>query len=349
MKNGTKNLAQLITDFIEYCEIDRRLSPATGIKYDYRLSQFLGWMQAYTKQKNVNLADVDLESIRKFRLYLSRKEMRDSTIYNYMVTLRSFLKFLVKHDYKALEPVKIELAKYNPSRSLKFLKPEQFDELINSPNTSQTIGMRDRAILELLFSTGLRVSELASLNRDQVDLKSGEFSVIGKGRRRRVVFLSEEAIEWIKKYLNKRNDEFKPLFLHYSGPQSEVLIEEEKTGPQKGSRTHDNSEAVKKSDLGKHLEQMSEDPDGERYRLSVRSIQRMVKKYAKMAGVPVDVTPHVLRHTFATDLLSAGADLRTVQESLGHKNVATTQIYTHVTNLQLKRAHKEFHGQWRKK
>ena len=348
MSSPTQNLQKIITDFIEYCEIERGLSPATAMKYDYRLAKFIDWAQDHLKKKPLVLSDLDMELIRRFRVFLSRKELKESTRYNYLVTIRAFLKFLVKRDYESVKPEKIELGKYSPARSLKFLKPDQLDELLSKPNTKNLSGLRDRAILELLFSTGLRVAELANLNHETVDLKHREFNVIGKGNRRRVVFLSETAVEWISKYLEKRKDEYKPLFLSYSGPRKHVIEPKDPPKPYKASKSDDNP----KNSIQTRLETASADeidPDGERFRLSVRSIQRLVKKYTRKAGLSIDVTPHVLRHTFATDLLTAGADLRTVQESLGHKNVATTQIYTHVTNFQLRKAHEAFHGKWRKK
>ena len=176
-----------------------------------------------------------------------------------------------------------------------------------SVDTSEEEGVRDRAMLELLFSTGLRVSELVSLNRDQINLERGEFGVIGKGRKMRVVFLSDRATSWIQNYLDMRTDSYRPLFIRYSGS-------------------------------------ISEENNGEKMRLTSRSVERMVKKYVVRARIPVDATVHTLRHSFATDLLTNGADLRSVQEMLGHKNIATTQIYTHITNKQLRDVHKAFHS-----
>ncbi|HKC14718.1 MAG TPA: tyrosine-type recombinase/integrase, partial [Patescibacteria group bacterium] len=193
------------------------------------------------------------------------------------------------------------------SRSLKFLERDQVDRLVTSVDTSEEEGIRDRTILELLFSTGLRVSELVKLNRDQINLDRKEFGVIGKGGKARIVFVSQRAADWIKRYLEKREDVYKPLFIRYSGSKSE-----------------ENS--------------------GERMRLTPRSIERIVKKYVRAAKIPVDATVHTLRHSFATDLLTNGADIRSVQEMLGHKNIATTQIYTHVTNKQLREVHSAFHS-----
>jgi integrase/recombinase XerD len=365
MPNNNHDILPIISDFLEYCEIERNLSPATALKYDYRLSRFVDWLKEHTGRDLIKLSDVSLDSIRKFRVFLNRKELKESTRYNYLVTIRSFLKYLVKHDYDLVMPEKIELGRHNPARSLKFLTPDQLEQLLSQPDETTIIGLRDRAILELLFSTGLRVSELAGLNVGDIDFKRLEFTVIGKGRRRRVVFLSESASLWLQKYLLARDDEFIPLFLQYSGPVTDVFVDPEgqnDPSASKGSRNDDEKENdtqhvqrdthLRKKTPSKRIgkiEMELQDPEGERFRLTVRSIQRLVKKYAKKAGVTVDVTPHVMRHSFATDLLTAGADLRTVQESLGHKNVATTQIYTHITNTQLKKAHQQFHGAWRHK
>lgn len=338
------DLNSLILDFIEYCEVERGLSPRTAEKYAYRLGRFQQWAKDFLHKESLQLSDLDLELIRKFRVHLNRFELKNSTRYNYLVTMRSLLKFLVKHDYKTVEPEKVDLGRHMPARSLKFLKPDELEQLLNKPDTRKVMGVRDRAILEVLFSTGLRVSELAALNRGDIDLDRREFSVVGKGSRRRVVFLSDQAVEWLEKYINGREDDFLPLFIKYSGPDSAVLPDSKTTTAarlSKGSRIDEAPATGMKLEI--------DDPTGERLRLNVRSIQRLVKKYTRQAGLVVDVTPHVLRHSFATDLLMAGADLRTVQESLGHKNVSTTQIYTHITNLQLKKAHQKFHGKWRGK
>jgi site-specific recombinase XerD len=224
----------------------------------------------------------------------------------YVIALRSFLKYLIRNDYQVMQPEKIEVPK-NKDHSLKFLNGEQIERLLNQPLLSTKVGVRDRAILELLFSTGLRVSELTRLNRDQINLKTREFGVIGKGGKARVVFISVRAAFYIDKYLKNRTDKDRPLFIRYGGKNS-IVTEEEKM------------------------------------RLSPRSIERLVKHYVRLAKLPVDATPHTLRHSMATDLLRAGADLRSVQEILGHKNIATTQIYTHVTDARLREVHEKFHS-----
>lgn len=205
-----------------------------------------------------------------------------------------------------MAPDKIELPKVE-ERQVKFLNGEQVDRLLNAPSLSTIQGKRDKAILEILFSTGLRVSELVKLDRDKIDMDRREFGIIGKGGKARVVFLSQRATDWLIKYINEREDHFKPLFIRHKG-KIEPTTPDEKT------------------------------------RLTPRSVQRMVKKYSHKMKIPVEVTPHVMRHSFATDLLMAGADIRSVQEMLGHKNISTTQIYTHVTNRQLKEVHETFHG-----
>jgi len=201
----------------------------------------------------------------------------------------------------------IELGK-NRDRNIKFLSEEELNRLFRVVDLKDKAGLRDRAILEVLFSTGLRVSELTGLNKEQINMESGEFGVIGKGGKGRVVFLSDQAKDWLKKYLMSRNDPYQPLFIRYSGPKSKEVL------------TNDS------------------------LRLSVRSVERMLDKHRKKAGILFRIGPHALRHSYATDLLSHGADLRSVQEMLGHKNIATTQIYTHVTNFRLKEVHKKFHS-----
>jgi len=228
------------------------------------------------------------------------------TTQNYhLIALRSFLKFCAKRDIKALTADKIELAR-TTRKQVTFLSAEEVERLLTQPNVQTLNGLRDRAILELLFSSGLRVSELVGLDKDHINLKRREFMVRGKGQKDRPIFISEAAAQWLQNYIDKRTDTSKPLFIRYSGS--------------------------KKVDLS-----------GNFHRLTARSVQRMVSRYALLAGITKHVSPHTLRHSFATDLLMNGADLRSVQELLGHSNVATTQIYTHVTNPQLKSVHERFH------
>lgn len=311
------NLSELIDQFLEYLEIERNCSKLTIRDYRHYLLTFNAWFTSSLPASpaggsNKNISDLDLATVRKYRVYLANRAdekgmtLKRVTQNYYIIALRSFLRFLIKNDYKTLEPSKIDLPK-TESRSLKFLEKEQVERLVISVDTSKEEGIRDRTILELLFSTGLRVSELVSLNKDRINLDRREFGVIGKGGKARIVFVSDRAADWIGRYLKERKDNFKPLFIRYSGK----VIEEN---------------------------------NGEKMRLTVRSIERIVKKYVRRSRIPVDATVHTLRHSFATDLLTNGADIRSVQEMLGHKNIATTQIYTHVTNKQLREVHEAFHS-----
>jgi len=305
------NLPALIEEFLEYLEIEKNASLLTIRDYRHYLEVFSKWSEANSPISKPQ--DLTLELIRKFRVFLAHHindqglPLKKVTQNYYVIALRSFLRYLVRKDLPVVAPEKIELPKVE-SRSLKFLNRDQIEQLLNQPDMSTPQGMRDKAIMELLFSTGLRVSELVSLDRERVNLEQGEFGVIGKGGHARVVFLSDRAKEWVEKYLRLRPDKYKPLFVRYSGAK------EDATG------------------------------SGEDMRLTSRSVQRILDKYVAKGKLPVKATPHTLRHTFATDLLINGADLRSVQEMLGHKNVSTTQIYTHVTNAQLKDVHKAFHS-----
>jgi site-specific recombinase XerD len=304
-------ISRLVLRFLEYLEIERNRSPLTIRNYHHYLSSFVNFLKK--KYPSPTLSYLDQENIRAFRLYLAKKKdqqgryLKKVTQGYYMIALRSFLRWLAKNDYQVISPDKIELPK-TESRSVKFLTTEQVERLLNQPSISTKIGLRDKAILEILFSTGLRVSELVSLNRDQINLKSRELGVVGKGGRARVVFISHRAKKWLERYLVARADHYKPLFIRYSGKKPDPSV------------------------------------SGESLRLTARSVQRMVDKYRRKAGLVIRVTPHVLRHSFATDLLSQGADLRSVQELLGHKNVSTTQVYTHVTNRRLREIHEKFHS-----
>jgi len=305
------SLELLITEFLEYLEIQKGCSPLTIRDYRRYLERFHDWLTENAPATKPE--DINLELVRRYRLYLAHLRARDGvplkrvTQSYHIVALRAFLRYLlVQRDIPTLSPDKVELPKQGP-RSIAFLNPEQMERLLNSPQISNIIGLRDRAILETLFSTGLRVSELVSLNRDQIDLKRKEFGVKGKGNKLRVVFLSDTAAQWIERYLQARKDHFKPLFIRHSG----------------------NVDARN---------------NGEKMRLTARSIQNIVSKYTKKSGLPIEATPHTLRHSFATDLLISGADIRSVQEMLGHESIRTTQVYTHVTNRHLREIHKAFHS-----
>lgn len=292
-------LSALITDFLQYLELEKNASQKTIQNYEHYLKRFLNFASDITPAK------IDLDLIRKYRLHLSRwvdpktkKPLKRITQNYFMIGLRAFLKYLTRKDIPALTAEKVELG--DPDlRLLKVLDRGSLDMLLNAPDTSKKMGIRDKSLLEILVSTGLMVSELASLNRDTIKAERRKFSVIGKGGKVRVVFLSDAAYEWLQRYLMLRHDSFKPLFIRFQG----------------------------KTDTDDH---------GERMRLTPRSIQRIVEKYAKGANLPVKATPHTLRHSFATDLLINGADVRSVQEMLGHSNISTTQIYTHVISQHLK-------------
>jgi site-specific recombinase XerD len=303
-----------ILRFLEYCEIDKNLSPKSIKMYSYYLNFFHRWILNEVDKKDVDIKNIGEDTIRYFRLYLSRNYknefkggLKRQTQNYFLVAIRSLFRYLVKNKLSTFSPEMIELGKRD-DRTVKFLKEDELNRLFEAVRGEDEASLRDKAILEVLFSTGLRVSELAALNRESVNLKSGEFGVIGKGGKARVVFLSTRAVAALKSYLGKRRDPYSPLFLRYSGPTPESELTDDKL------------------------------------RLSVRSIQRMINKYRKRANILFKIGPHVLRHSYATDLLSHGADLRSVQEMLGHKNIATTQIYTHVTNVRLKEVHEKFHS-----
>jgi site-specific recombinase XerD len=295
------SLKQLKTQFLEYIEIEKGRSLKTVENYDHYLTRFLNF------SKNDKPASVTDSSVREFHLWLNRQSAGNSkatgetlskkTQNYYLIALRAFLKYLARQNVKSLSPERIELAKV-PQRQLDLITRAELGKLLNSPNGSDLKDLRDKAILELLFSTGLRVTELCSLTSD-IDLTSEELSIRGKGGKVRVVFISDEAKNAVKKYLNSRKDMSDALFVQMS--------------KEKGALTR-------------------------------RSIERIVKQHAILAGISKKVTPHVMRHMFATDLLSNGADLRSVQSLLGHSSIITTQIYTHVTDKHLHDIHKKFHN-----
>lgn len=296
--------------FLEHLEVERNVSQLTIRNYSHYLRRFVDW---FLSEGYTDLKQLDQDVLRKYRVYLARltndqdQELANSTQSYHIIALRSFLKYLVKQDCPVLHPEKIDLPKAD-AKHMEYLSNQEYVErFLAQPDLDSKTGLRDRAMLEVLFSTGLRVSELVSLNRDQLNVASREFGVIGKGRRPRVVFLSDRAADWLGKWLNSRADEWRPVFIRFAKRRPDPMS------------------------------------DGEEMRLTTRSVQRVVDKYARQAHLPVKISPHGLRHTFATDLLANGAGLRDVQEMLGHKNIATTQIYTHVTQPKLKQTHKKFH------
>lgn len=301
------DLVELKRQFLEHLEIERGRSVKTVENYDRYLERF------FTFAKVKTVSQLTEEQIREFRLYLNRQTgskvggrfepMKRRTQNYYLIALRAFLKFLRKRGVEALSPERIELAKV-PERSLDLISPQELKRLLAAPDTKALEGKRDKAILELLFSTGLRISELCALSIDDVDLSREEFSVRGKGDKIRVVFLSDAAKAALRDYLSARKDLDDALFVRY------------------GRKANDGTEP----------------------RVQARTVQRLLKHYAVKAGITRKVTPHVIRHSFATDLLSNGADLRSVQALLGHAHIGTTQVYTHVTDKHLREVHKKFHS-----
>lgn len=313
MKN--KPIIKYLPNYLDYLEIEKGLSAKTQENYARFLSKFFKWL------KDNDLASLypnslNSDHIWKYRLFLSRhidprtkKTLKKTTQNYYLIALRSLLEFFAEKEVTSLSPTKVKLAKDKSDKEVNFLTLDQLEKLLLAPKSDTLIGLRDKAILETLFSTGLRVSELTALNRDQLRIKKDtedlEVAIIGKGEKVRTIYFSDRAIDALRKYLSKRKDMDEALFINF------------KPGIDKTNESR---------------------------RLTPKSVETIVKKYVKIAGLPTVITPHSLRHSFATDLLSEGADLRLVQEFLGHRNIATTQIYTHVTNKKLRETHKKLHG-----
>lgn len=320
-----KQLEKLVGEFLEHLEIEKNRSKKTVENYRFYLSRFLEWFGAKKKPESITL-----ESVRKFRLWLNSlidvhgEPLKKNTQNYHLIALRSFLKYMTKRDIESLAPEKIELMKM-PDRQVSVLKNTDLSHLLEapmdvlkgkaidkkSPGMTALVAHRDKAILEMLFSTGLRVSELAKLKIEDVNLKKDEFTIQGKGKKNRIVFLSEQAKFWAKRYLDLRSDMNPFLFV-----------------------SHDKNKKARVN---------SEDKP-----ITPRTVQRIVQRYAKIAGITHQVTPHTLRHSFATDLLHNGADIRSVQNMLGHSSITTTQVYTHITDRQLKKIHKKFHNRKKK-
>ncbi|MFA6512228.1 MAG: site-specific tyrosine recombinase/integron integrase [Patescibacteria group bacterium] len=320
-QKGGNTAQKLQTDFLEYLEIEHGASQKTIKNYDFYLTRFLSESEIKKPE------DITLPKVKRFRLMLNRREgpkgepLKASTINYHLIALRSFLKYLSKQDILSLAPEKIELAKQQ-QREVSFLDEEEVEALLSAPEKSdadEIVKHRDTAILETLFSTGLRVSELANLTQEQVNLKKDEFTVRGKGGKLRLVFLSDAARAALKAYKDARHDLNPSLFVRHD-------------------RAKKSSEAPRGAGSGSAGEA-----------LTSRSVQRIVQHYAKIAGITKPVTPHTLRHSYATDMLGSGADIRSVQALLGHASITTTQIYTHVTNKGLKDIYKTHHGKGRKK
>jgi site-specific recombinase XerD len=305
-----KSLSELIQEFLVHLQLEKGSSPLTIRNYQHYLHHFLAWLRL--KIPEPNPGNIKLETVKNYRIFLANIQddkgqfLKPITQSYYIIALRSFLRYLQKQDIPTLSPDKIELPK-TTKREVQALDKDQVFRLVSSIPLNTPQGLRDRAIIEVLFSTGMRVSECASLNRDKIDPKRNELSIVGKGKKTRLVFISADAQYWINKYLSTRTDNWKPLFIRYS-------------------------------------RDINATQQGEKMRLTTRSIQRIVEKYAKSAKIPLQTTPHVLRHSFATDLLINGADLRAIQEMLGHESITTTQIYTNVTNKHLREIHEVFHS-----
>lgn len=301
-------ITPLIVDFLDHLEIEKNRSPRTRANYNFYLKRFAEFA------KDPAPGDISGEMVRSYRLHLNRladakgEPLKKNTQNYHLIALRAFLKYLSKRDIKSLAAEKVELGKM-PERQVAFLDGADLERLLvaplSSPSNDPLVALRDKAILELLFSTGLRVSELCGLKREAVNLKRDEFTVRGKGSKLRVVFISEEARGALQKYLEKRGDLSPYLLARHDRAIAHGAVDEP---------------------------------------LTPRSVQRLVAHYARAAGITTEVTPHTLRHSFATDLLRGGADIRSVQSMLGHSSITTTQIYTHVTNQHLREIHKQFHG-----
>ncbi|MBT4942128.1 MAG: tyrosine-type recombinase/integrase [Candidatus Magasanikbacteria bacterium] len=324
------SLSQYITDFLEHLEIERNRSQKTIKNYDFYLHRFVHWGGNSKKPE-----DITGEDVRKYRLWLNRlvdnngEPLKKNTQNYHLIALRSFLKYLAKRDVATLAPEKIELMKM-PDRIVTFLEQEDLQHILQAPLTivsEETIQknlqhappkllilLRDKSLLELLFSTGLRVSELVSLKKEDINLKREEFTIRGKGGKTRIVFLSTIAKYWLKQYIGARKDMNPYIFVSHD------------------KRTN------------KEKERGADDTP-----ITPRTAQRIVQKYAKLAGITKPVTPHTMRHSYATDLLQNGADIRSVQSMLGHASITTTQIYTHITDKELRKTHKKFHDKKRKK
>jgi len=300
-------MSELILDFIEHLEVEGGRSPKTAENYRLYLERFVEFSE------DIKVENITTEIVRKYRLWLNRYEngagddLATITQAYHLIALRGFLKYLATRDIDTMAPTKIILPKVS-RKQVTFLHYDEVERLIESIDVSSEAGLRDRAIVELLFSSGLRVSELVNLNRDHINTKRREFMVRGKGQKDRPVFISQAAAGWVDRYLEARSDTLAPLFLSYSR----------------------NVEASTSGDFR---------------RLSARSIQRMVNTYARLAGITKHVSPHTMRHSFATDLLMNGADIRSVQSMLGHSNISTTQIYTHVTDQHLRDVYEKFHSE----
>lgn len=315
LRKSNDPISKHILPFLDYCEIEKGLSNNTQRNYQQYLNLFVKWLTVI-KKPNLKPHELTADHVWDYRLFIARtyKTPRGETLGKksqnyYLIALRSLLSYLAERDFETLPASKIKLAKQKQDETISFLDLQDIEKMLKIPDTTTAVGLRDRTIMELFFSSGMRISELTALDVDQMSMlqdkdtdRTYELSIVGKGKHIRTIFISPTSASWLRRYLKARRDAFTPLFINFR----------------------------------------SKDPD--KKRLTPRAIQKMIKRVAILAGISKKVTPHTLRHTYATDLLDHGADLRSVQELLGHKNVATTQIYTHVTNKRLRDIHEKFHG-----
>ncbi len=312
MEKNQKPIPSHMNDFLDWLDIEKGLSSKSQENYSRFIKKFLDWLKI-NKLENLKPHELSSDHIWQYRVFLSRHSptsknvpLKKSTQNYYLIALRSLLNYFANRDILSLPAEKIKLARDKDDRQVRFLSIEKLEKLFSIPNVAKVHELRDRAILETFFSTGMRISELTSLNKEQIKIKPGmkelELSITGKGGRVRTVYFSERAIAWLGKYFETRKDNDKALFINYR------------------ART------------------------GSSRRLTPRYIEKMIKKYALLAGLPSFTTPHVMRHSFATDLLNQGVDIRILQEFLGHKNISATQIYAHVTNKRLREIHRKFHS-----
>ena len=309
MKESSKPLSKHQNDYLDWVDVEKGLSSSTQENYARFIQRFFAWLKQ-NDLDDLKPHELTEDHVWKYRIFLARKAgdggLKRSTQQYYLIGLRSLLRFFANRDITSLPPDKITLPKSNDGQEVRNLSIDQLKKIFNAPDVESKSGLRDRAILETFFSTGLRISELVNLDKKQILASLGqdelELSITGKGNKTRTVYFSSRALEWLERYLNTRSDDIAALFINYRAPR------------------------------------------GADRRLSQRAIQKRVKKYAIQAGLPKNTTPHVLRHSFATDLLRKGVDIRILQEFLGHRSITATQIYTHVTNKQLRDVHNKFHG-----
>ena len=300
-------ISEAVEDFIESIEVEGGRSKSTASSYQLYLERFVEF------SGDILVSEIDLEKLRKYRIWLNRyrnnqdRDLSITTQSYHLIALRRFLTYLSKREIKSLEPSKIELPK-TVRAQVNFLYYDEVQRLLEAIPSEKESDLRDRAIIELLFSSGLRVSELCNLNIDDINIKRREFTVRGKNKKDRPIFISSHAADKLQTYLETRTDELKPLFISYS------------------------------------RRNLKPSTDGNHRRITPRSVQRLVDKYSKLAGITKHVTPHTMRHSFATDLLMNGADIRSVQTMLGHSDISTTQVYTHITDYHLKDIHDKFHS-----